>query len=189
MLRRNDLCRLAGYQTVETKGRNKDGRRFQGEMMYSSLMRDLLPEAEYAVEPLYAAAYNGDVNAIHALAKLKVNPNIKHPSSGYTALHAAVFKCKLDAVVALLTCFRGALRLDVQDKKGDTALHVASRMGFVEITAAICDEDSCDPLCCTNDEGKYPIDVIRTHKVWQMIKVCQTRNELQAELKALQKGK
>jgi len=183
------LCRLAGYQTVETKGRNKDGRRFQGEMLYSSLMRDLMPEAEYAVEPLYAAAYNGDVNAIRALAKLKVDPNFKHPSSGHTALHAAVFKCKLDAVTALLACFRGVLRLDVQDKKGDTALHVASRMGFVEITAAICDEESCDPLCCTNDEGKYPIDVIRTHKVWQMIKVCQTRNELQVELKALKKGK
>lgn len=189
MLRRNDLCRVAGYKTVETQGRNKDGKRFQGEMYYSSVMRDLLPEAEYAVEPLYAAAYNGDVKAIRALAKLKVDPNFRHASSGYTALHAAVFKCKLDAVAALLGCFHGQLRLDVQDKKGDTALHVASRMGFVEIAAAICDEESCDPLCCQNNAGKYPIDVIRTHAVWQMIKVCQTRNELLAELAALKTKK
>lgn len=188
MLRRNDLCRLAGYQTVETQGRNKGGKDFQGNMYYSTLLRDLLPEAEYAVEPLYAAAYNGDLPAIRSLAKLEIDPNRTHPASGYTALHAAVFKCKLDAVVALLGCFRGRLRLDVQDKQGDTALHVASRMGFVEITAAICDEESCDPRCVVNKVGKYPIDAIRSHKVFQMIKVCQTRNELMAELKAL-KGK
>ena len=182
------MCRVAGYERVEDLGRNKEAPRFQGEMHYSSLLRGLLPEAEYAVEPLYAAAYNGDVDAIRSLSRLKIDPNVRHASSGYTALHAAVFKCKLEAVTAILALFRGKLRLDVQDKKGDTALHVASRMGFVEITAAICDEESCDPLCCKNKEGLYPIDVIRSHKVFQMIKVCQTRNELMKEL-ALLKAK
>ena len=185
MLRRNDLRRLAGYEGVQKHGKNKH--RLGGEMLYSATMRELLPEPRYPVQPLYAACYNGDIDAIRALSKLDINPNIQHPSSGYTALHVAAFHCKLDAVAALLAYFKGRLALDVQDKKGDTALHIASRLGFVEITSAICSEDSCDPLCVKNSEGKYPIDVVRSHKVWQMIKVCQTRNELQQELRALKK--
>jgi ankyrin repeat protein len=185
MVRRNDLRRMAGYAAVQRLGRNKDG--LQEEMQYSRALLDALPPAEYDVQPLYAAAYNGDIAAIRSLAKLKINPNTQHPDSGYTALHAAVFKCKLTAVAALLDCFRGELRLDFQDKKGDTALHVASRMGFVEIAGLICDEPACDPLCAVNNAGQYPIDVVRSHKVFQMIKVCQTRNELQRELQQLRK--
>jgi ankyrin repeat protein len=183
ILRRNDLRRLAGYAAVERQGKNKDN--LQGEMLYTKLMCDMLPAAEYPVDPLYSAAYNGDDLAIVSLARLHVNPNSKHPSSGYTALHAAVFRCKIKAVGALLDCFRGTLVLEQQDKKGDTALHLASRMGYVEIAGLICDEAGCDPLRVTNLAGKYPIDEVRSHKVWQVIKVCQTRNELQKELAAL----
>lgn len=186
MLRRNDLRRMAGYAAVEKCGRNKDGLR--EEIIFSRALVDALPPAEYNVQPLYAAAYNGDIHAIRSLAALKIDPNAQHPESGFTALHVAVFKCKLDAAAALLAYFRGQLRLDVQDKKGDTALHIASRMGFVEIAGLICDEDSCDPLCAQNKAGQYPIDVVRSHKVFQMIKVCQTRNELLRELEALKKS-
>lgn len=185
MLRRNDLRRVAGYEGVAKHGKNKES--LGEEMLYSATMCELLPEARYPVQPLYAAAYNGDKDAIRSLSKLEIDPNVKHPSSGYTALHAAVFHCKLDSVVALLAYFRGRLALNVQDKQGDTALHIASRMGFVEIASAICHEDSCDPLCAKNKENMYPIDVVRNHKVWQMIKVCQTRNELRRELLALKK--
>lgn len=180
MLRRNDLRRMAGYAAVEKHGRKKE--RLQEEIQYGRALVEALPAAEYTVTPLYAAAYNGDLTAIESLAKLKINPNVQHPDSGYTALHAAVFRCKLKAVAALLDSFRGALRLDLQDKKGDTALHIASRLGFVEIAGLICDEESCDPLCVRNKAGQYPIDVVRSHKVFQMIKLCQTRNELQREL-------
>lgn len=187
MLRRNDVQRLAGYEGIAKHGKSKVKERMCDEMLYSATMRELLPEARYAVEPLYAAAYNGDVDAIRSLSKADTNPNIKHPNSGYTALHVAVFHCKLDAVAALLSYFRGRIALNVQDKKGDTALHLASRLGFVEITSAICNEDSCDPLLVKNNDGMYPIDVVRSHKVWQMIKVCQTRNDLLEELHALKK--
>ena len=74
----------------------------------------------YAVAPLYAAAYRDDVDAIKKLAKLKVDPNIQHPDSGYTALHVAVFKYKLNAVVALLTEFKDTLIFGIDD---DDALH------------------------------------------------------------------
>lgn len=186
MLRRNDLRRMAGYAAVEKHGRKKE--RLEEEILYGRALVEALPAAEYAVTPLYAAAYNGDIAAIESLARLKIDPNVQHPDSGYTALHAAVFGCKLKAVAALLDCFRGTLRLELQDKKGDTALHIASRLGFVEIAGLICDEASCDPLCAKNKVGEYPIEVVRSHKVFQMIKLCQTRNELQRELREL-KGK
>ena len=156
------------------------------DIKYSAAMIKMLPAPNYAVEPLYAAAYNGDIPAIINLANLKVNPNISQPSSGYTALHVAVFRCKLDSVVALLGYFRGILNLQKQDKKGDTALHIASRLGYVEITGAICDEESCDPCAVKNNEGKLPIDIVRSHKVFQIIKICQTRNELRNQLEKLQ---
>lgn len=52
-------------------------------------------------------------SSIHwkTLAKLKVDPNAQHPDSGYTALHVAVFKYKLDSVVALLSEFKETLIL------------------------------------------------------------------------------
>ncbi len=84
-------------------------------MQLSNLMLELIDEPLYAVEPLYAAAYRGDVDAIKKLAKLKVDPNAQHPDSGYTALHVAVFKYKLDSVVALLSEFKETLILGRYD--------------------------------------------------------------------------
>jgi len=94
---------------VERYGRNKD--KLEGEMQLNTLMQGLIDESLYAVEPLYAAAYKGDVDAIKTLAKLQVDPNAQHPDSGYTALHVAVFKYKLDSVVALLSEFKDTLIL------------------------------------------------------------------------------
>ena len=98
---------------MEKYGRNKD--KLGGEMQLSNLMLELIDEPIYAVEPLYAAAYRGDVDAIKKLAKLKVDPNVQHPDSGYTALHVAVFKYKLDSVVALLSEFKETLILGRYD--------------------------------------------------------------------------
>jgi len=100
---------LGGYTAVDRYGRNKD--KLEGEMQLNTLMHGLIDEPLYAVEPLYAAAYKGDVDAIKTLAKLKVDPNAQHPDSGYTALHVAVFKYKLDSVVALLSEFKDTLIL------------------------------------------------------------------------------
>jgi len=217
-------------------------------------MQELIDEPLYAVEPLYAAAYRGDIDAIKKLSKLKVDPNAQHTDSGYTALHVAVFKFKLDSVIALLTEFKDTLLLgesclflsflvfsclflskmclflsflvfsclvfsclllslsykidvsmlfisinqsihtfidsdliflDVADRKGDTALHIASRLDISDIVAVICDSPHCDPLSRANKMGQYPTDVARSHQTYQFIKVCQERNKLAKELKAL----
>lgn len=183
MMQRNDLRRLAGYQAVKKLGRNKDN--LGDEIVYSDATTKLLPNPKYIVDPLYAAAYSGDVDAIEKLGKLRANPNLQHPESGYTPLHAAVFRCQLQAVVAIVNCFRDTLRMDLQDKKGNTPLHLAASAGYAEIAGVICDEPKCDPLVKKNYYAKYPIDIAKNHKTFQMIKMCQDRNQLEAELNAL----
>mmetsp|Transcript_29014 Transcript_29014/g.48750 ORF Transcript_29014/g.48750 Transcript_29014/m.48750 type:complete len:782 (-) Transcript_29014:384-2729(-) len=185
ILRHNDLRRLSGYEKVAKYGRNKAGLR--EEMLLSRAMCGVLEEPYYVVEPLYAAAYNGDTAAIAHLASLHANPNAVHPESGYSPLHVAVFRCKLAAVAALLDQFRGTLRLDLQDLNGDTALHIAAKQGYVEITSVLCDEDSCDPQAVRNKRQQLPLDVARSHRVFQLIQICQRRNELQQELASLSK--
>jgi len=72
--------------------------------------------------------------------------------------------------------------LDVQDFQGDTVLHLSSRMGHKEITSAICEEDNCDPLAKRNNKKELPIDIARSHIVFQIIKICSDRNQLRREL-------
>lgn len=73
----------------------------------------------------------------------------------------------------------------MQDDQGDTALHIASRIGHKEICAAICEEDSCDPLSRRNNKGEDPLQIARSHLVFQIIKTCIDRNALRKELKQL----
>ena len=73
------------------------------------------------------------------------------------------------------------------DWKGETALHIASRLDIGDIVAVICDSPTCDPLSKANKMGRYPIDVARSHQTYQFIKVCQERNRLAKELRALKR--
>lgn len=75
--------------------------------------------------------------------------------------------------------------MDVQDYQGDTALHLSSRMGHKEITSALCEEDNCDPLSKRNNKSEFPIEIARSHVVFQLIKICTDRNRLRQELNNL----
>lgn len=183
MLLRNDLRRLAGYETVNKIGKNKEN--ISDDIILSEARTNILPDAVYEMDALYAAAYKGDVEVIKTLAKHHANPNVKHKEYGFTPLHVATFKCQLYAVQCLLDSFRGIIRLDIQDKQGDTALHIASRLGYDQIANLICDEESCDPYCCKNRFQEYPIDINKNHKVWQHIKAAIDRNALKKELEEL----
>jgi ankyrin repeat protein len=150
-------------------------------------MLELLPEPTYDMTPLYAAAFNGDIDTIHKLATLGFNPNMQNKVNGYTALHAAVFRSKKESVFQLLHSFRGQIRLEVRDYCGDTALHLASRIGHKEITSAICEEDTCDPLSRKNNRNELPLQIARSHEVFQLIKICIDRNQLRRELNEIRK--
>lgn len=182
-LRNNDLLRLSGYDAVDRMG--VKGPRLQEDMQYSQAMLQLLPDAVYDITPLYAAAYKGDVPLIMKLAKLKVNPNVQHPESHYSPLHAAVFRCQTDAVQFLLDEFRGTIRIDLQDLNGDTPLHIASRMGYVPIVTSLCNEERMDPSAKLNKAKEKCIDITKSHKIFQTIKICQDSMDLQLELKRL----
>jgi hypothetical protein len=183
IVRSNDLRRLAGYAAVERLGRNKEG--LADEVRLSKAMTALVEDPVYAVSALYAAAYRGDIETIRRLAVLRVDSNARHPESGYTALHAAVFRCQVEAVQGLLEAFRGELDLSVQDRNGDTALLLGSRLGYDAIVGLICDEESCDPLCVRNHKGELPTDVNKSHRVYQHLRLAMDRNALRGELAAL----
>lgn len=55
-------------------------------------MQDIVSSAQYDMTALYTASFKSDVAAIKRAALLKVNPNIQHKESGYTALHMAVIR-------------------------------------------------------------------------------------------------
>ena len=86
-----------------------------------------------------------------------------------------------------LSVFEGKLLLEVQDDAGDTALHIASRIGHKEICSAICEEDTCDPANYKNLKNETPLEIARSHTVFQIIKTCIDRNILRNELKELRK--
>lgn len=81
--------------------------------------------------------------------------------------------------------YSGKLQLGLQDDQGDTALHIASRIGHKEICAAICEEESCDPVTMRNNKREDPLQIARSHIVFQIIKTCIDRNALRKELKQL----
>jgi len=139
------------------------------------------------VTPLYAAAYQGDCAKIEALARLGVAPNIPHPQSGYTALHVAVFRCHQAATKSLLDCFRGRILASAQCHKGDTPLHIASRGGFLEIADILCAEEDLNPGAHVNNEQLTPIQICKSHRVFQSIKLCQNRWDLRLELRELRR--
>jgi len=76
----------------------------------------------------------------------------------------------------------------VVDRKGETALHIASRMDMRDIVAVLCDAPSCDPISKANKMGHYPVDVARSHQTYQFIKVCQERNKLMKELQVIKRS-
>jgi len=68
----------------------------------------------------------GDVKMAHLLLLNGADINYRDRQSGCTSLHRAVYSCDLDMVELLLT-FRPDLSL--QDKEGNTALHLAAFHG------------------------------------------------------------
>jgi ankyrin repeat protein len=213
MLRGNDLPRIIGYETYQTikdpslfegKTKKKDKKlqtlQNQEIILSNSISRYLLPKAPYQLSALYTAAFKNDIKTIQEISKLKdINPNERNKENGYTALHIAVSQNNEEAVIALLSCFRNIIDINVQEtSNGDTPLHIAAKKLLKNIVMILCDEESCNPITCRNYVGDYPIDICYiqnvkhnnshiSHEIWQIITVTIERNKLTNELQQLQK--
>lgn len=86
------------------------------------------------MSPLHVAAARADIPALITLSKLHYDINEPEAGTLNTPLHMAVSKCNYDVVCCLIDYYGpggisvgGTLNVDLQNKKGDTALHIAAR--------------------------------------------------------------
>ena len=83
--------------------------------------------------PLWIASYRGNVEVVRSLLKdPRADPNIPSDRMGSTALMVAF---DLTVVNTLLNCPK--VDIDHEDKRGDTALDRALRMGDTDVQRAI----------------------------------------------------
>jgi ankyrin repeat protein len=185
-VRRNDLRRLAGYEFVDVIGRNKDN--IEHDVVMGKALATLIEEPVVKMTALFTAAMANDVKTIDMLSTLGggVNPNVQQPETGYTALHMAVSRRHDEAVYALVNSFSRTIDLQRQDYiRGETPLHLASRNGFNDIVAILCDSELCDPAAVRDNRGQLAIEVNANHKCFQFIRAATERNVLMNELAIL----
>jgi hypothetical protein len=123
--------------------------RDQGEGHAALSQRVKARKAYKELTPLHIAAHRCDLPGIERLASLGYDINDAEKKSGQTALHIAAKRNNVEAIDFLLAIFGGVLHIDHRDTNGDTALHIACRSGFDEVTALLCDAGA-DPMVSKN---------------------------------------
>ena len=85
---------------------------------------------------MHVAAGRGDIEALVTLSKMHYDINEQEAGTLNTPLHMAVLKCNYEVVCCIIDYYSksraliGAsiVDLSIQNKKGDTPLHIASRL-------------------------------------------------------------
>jgi ankyrin repeat protein len=163
-LLRNDVDRLTGDKTE-----------------YTQQFVDLLPEGATKLAPLHVAAGRGDISALITLSSMGYDINEPEPASQGTPLHLAVNKGNYECVCCILDYFGGTLNIDAQDSHGDTALHIASRAGNVEILKALCDANAT-VVGILNHQRESIVDLAKSHEIYQILMTAKQRTDLEQEL-------
>lgn len=147
--------------------------------------RILVADPCEAMTPLHLAAYRDDFDTIQRMRKVGEDINLKQGDDQETPLHVAVRKGQTRAVKAILSTFRGIVKVDLQNAAGDTALHVAARDGKKELVEALCDADADCRIRIT--EGQLPLEAASKHSIKQVLRIHEDYLELQSELRDIQR--
>ena len=183
-------CRRALWE--QTALTLKDLGRVRGKRSTSSkpsrvaeLATRLVDDPRDYISPLHVAVVNCDISSIKQLChfKGKVNDVIKPYELHQTLLHVTVLKRNLRVVETLTECFRQYLNLDPVDHNGDTPLHIGSANGDYHIVELLCDSGA-NPLI-KNNKGKYPIELAKSHAIYQILKVESDKRSMQEEVRAI----
>jgi ankyrin repeat protein len=160
------------------------------------------------MSPLYCAVAFHDLETIKTLGELRINPNLIQEDTGYTALHIAAIKNHIEAVYILFHYFRNLddidirnsnnikekeknkmksswLDINIQDKKGNTALHYACKLGHEQIVAMLCQEEDIN-LGLHNQFKQTPLDLIGNHAVYSYLMLAKEKQEITKELCQIQ---
>jgi hypothetical protein len=145
----------------------------------------LVSEPRDYISPLHVAVFNCDVVSIQLLrhVKDKVNDIVKPYELRQTLLHTAVLKRQLRVTETLIDCFRAYINMDSVDQNGDTPLHISSRNGDYNIVVLLCDSGA--NVLIKNKVNKYPIELAKSHAIYQVLKVEGDRQQLESELNQL----
>lgn len=130
------------------KGVNKDIRNWAGKTGYDLAAENghsRLYDALRLGESLCLAAKNGDLRAVNRLLEngAAINGRDQH---GWTALHRASFKGRVDVVRALI---EKGVDIDARDEDGYTALHCAVECGHADVIELLV-KRKADVEACTN---------------------------------------
>jgi hypothetical protein len=138
------------------------------------------------ISPLHVAVANCDISSIKHLCHVaeKVNDIVKPYDLCQTLLHLTVIKRNLRVAETLIECFRSFIHIDPVDKAGDTPLHISSKNGDYNIVMLLCDSGA-NPLI-KNKANKYPIDLAKSHSIYQILKVEGDKRLLRDELNSIQ---
>jgi len=147
--------------------------------------KNLVDDPRDYISPLHVAVVNCDISSIKQLChfKEKVNDVIKPYELLQTLLHVTVLKRNLAVVETLTECFRSYLNLDPVDHNGDTPLHIGSANGDYHIVMLLCDSGA-NPLV-KNNKGKYPIELAKSHAIYQILKVESDRRSMIEEIRSI----
>lgn len=163
----NDVDRLTGNKTE-----------------YTQQFVDILPEGATKLAPLHVAAGRGDISALITLSNMEYDINEPEPDTQGTPLHLAVGKGNYECVCCIIDYFGSQLNIDAQDKHGDTALHIASRAGNIEILKALCDANAT-VVGILNHQRESILDLAKSHEIYQILMTAKQRSDLERELENL----
>ena len=144
--------------------------------------------------PLHLACRAGDVKAYKTIlkgtndwdhAKNKIvwrGPDInKTNNDGQTPLHLICLYNNIVFCCILLQYERQSVDLDVQDNRGDTALHITARVGNEHLLKKLLHAGANPDL--QNHDGDMPKDVCSNQKCFQLIREASDILDIKVQLK------
>ena len=167
---------MMGMENIQKKYRDPANQ----SVLEKEFIESRIGEPLQSISPLHLAAKRGDSGAIKVMHVLGKDVNVREGEKLETPLHLAVRNQQLEAVHVLLETFDGVIDVDIQNKLGDTALHIAARKGWKEFVEALCNADA-NPLLL-NDVEKRPYQEAHFFSIQQMLKTQEVIFELRGEL-------
>ena len=146
---------------------------------------DLIPQSSSNLSPLHVAAARGDEHALITLSTMGYDINEPDSTTKYTPLHLAVSKGNYAIVCCIIDYFNHTLDINLQDKHGDTSLHIAARLGNTEIVKALVDANAVIEGI-QNHNRETILDLAKSHEVYQILRTGMERMELENTWKEMQ---
>jgi len=117
----------------------------------------------------FEALRNGDTTAIAKAIKEQTNPVLR--LQGTTILHLAIQCADLPVIEYVLS--NSKTSLNARDKDGNTALHLAARLGRATVVRLLLDQDGVNDSIM-NLQGQTPLDIAYSPDIFQHLQLARS---------------